>query len=88
MICGIGLSDYPLAPHLNSTQHHAQAMQRALADCGMAKSDLDGYVNASASQTDGAIVLAPNRGVNRRNRLSLADRLGGDVGIRCGVGRA
>ena len=30
VIVGVGLSDYPKAPHLDSVQHHVQAMQRAL----------------------------------------------------------
>jgi hypothetical protein len=32
VIVGIGLSDYPKAPHLTAVQHHVQALQRALAD--------------------------------------------------------
>jgi acetyl-CoA acetyltransferase len=48
VIVGIGLSDYPKAPHLNGVQHHVLAMQRCLADAGIEKSELDGYVNASA----------------------------------------
>jgi acetyl-CoA acetyltransferase len=48
VIVGIGLSDYPKAPDLDSVQHHALAMQRALADSGVAKSEIDGYVNASS----------------------------------------
>jgi len=35
VIVGIGLSDYPKAPHLSAVQHHAQALQRALADAGL-----------------------------------------------------
>ena len=48
VIAGIGLSDYPVAPHLDGVQHHAQAMQRALADCGLPKSAIDGYCSAAA----------------------------------------
>jgi acetyl-CoA acetyltransferase len=66
VICGIGLSDYPIAPHLTSTQHHAQAMHRALEDCAMAKSDLDGYVNASSSQNDMAVAMAEYLGIEHR----------------------
>ena len=43
---GIGLSDYPKAPHLDALGHHAQAFQRALADSGVAKQDVDGYAGA------------------------------------------
>jgi acetyl-CoA acetyltransferase len=48
VIVGIGLSDYPKAPHLNGVQHHVLAMQRCLADAGIEKSTIDGYVNASS----------------------------------------
>ena len=46
VIVGIGLSDYPVAPHLDGVQHHVLAMQRALADSGVAKADIDGYMCA------------------------------------------
>ncbi len=46
VIVGIGLSDYPRAPHLDGVQHHCLAMQRALDDCGVPKSEIDGYINA------------------------------------------
>ena len=46
VIAGIGLSDYPVAPHLDLFQHHALAMQRALEDCGIHKSEIDGYMCA------------------------------------------
>jgi len=49
VIAGIGLSDYPKAPDLDGVQHHVLAMQRALADCGVKKSDIDGYVGAGGS---------------------------------------
>ena len=46
VIVGIGLSDYPKAPHLDAVQHHVQAMQRALDDSGVAMRDIDGYMCA------------------------------------------
>jgi acetyl-CoA acetyltransferase len=46
VIVGVGLSDYPRAPHLDSLGHHALATQRALADSGVAKGDIDGYASA------------------------------------------
>jgi acetyl-CoA acetyltransferase len=49
VIAGIGLSDYPVAPDLDSVQHHALAYQRALADSGVAPGDIDGYVGAGGS---------------------------------------
>jgi acetyl-CoA acetyltransferase len=66
VICGIGLSDYPVTPHLTAVQHHAQAMQRALDDCGMAKADLDGYMNAGTSMTDNAVTMAEYLGIDHR----------------------
>ena len=66
VICGIGLSDYPHAPHLTAPQHHAQAMQRALADCGLPKHEIDGYINGSASMVDGAITMAEYLGIDHR----------------------
>ena len=49
VIVGIGLSDYPKAPHLNGVQHHVLAAQRAIADAGIDKSEIDGYVGAVAA---------------------------------------
>jgi acetyl-CoA acetyltransferase len=66
VICGIGLSDYPIAPHLTGPQHHAQAMQRALDDCGLPKSELDGYVNASSSPNDMTVAMAEYLGIEHR----------------------
>jgi acetyl-CoA acetyltransferase len=66
VICGIGLSDYPVAPHLTAPQHHAQAMQRALADCGMAKSELDGYMGAGIAQDETPVQMAEWLGIDHR----------------------
>jgi enoyl-CoA hydratase/carnithine racemase len=46
VIVGVGLSDAPKAPHLDSIGHHVQAIQRALADCGVEKRAIDGYLGA------------------------------------------
>jgi acetyl-CoA acetyltransferase len=67
VIVGIGLSDHPKAPHLSSAEHHAQAMQRALADCGLPKSGIDGY--AAAGMGAGiveAVVMAEYLGIDHR----------------------
>ena len=47
VIVGIGLSDYPKAPHLDSLMHIAQATQRALQDCGLTLGDIDGFACAA-----------------------------------------
>ena len=53
VIVGIGLSDYPVTPHLDSVQHHVLAMQRALADAGIEKSEIDGYASAGGMMMAG-----------------------------------
>ena len=67
VIVGIGLSDYPKAPHLSSAEHHAQAMQRALADCGLKKAEIDGYASAGMGDESGQpIVMAEYLGIDHR----------------------
>ena len=60
VIAGIGLSDYPVAPDLDGVQHHSLAMQRALADCGLAKAEIDGYIGAGGGgvMVDDAVTMA------------------------------
>jgi acetyl-CoA acetyltransferase len=67
VIVGIGLSDYPKAPHLSSAEHHAQAMQRALADCGLPKAEIDGYAAAGMGDEAGQpVVMAEYLGIDHR----------------------
>jgi len=67
VIVGIGLSDYPKAPHLSAAEHHAQAVQRALADCGLPKSAIDGYASAGMGGESGeAIAMAEYLGIDHR----------------------
>jgi acetyl-CoA acetyltransferase len=68
VIVGIGLSDYPRAPHLDAVGHHVQAFQRALEDCGLAKEAIDGYMCASGDSTspDNAATMAEYLGINPR----------------------
>lgn len=67
VIAGIGLSDYPKAPHLDSVQHHVLAMQRALDDCGVAKADIDAYMCAGGGQGgQDAVSMAEYLGIDHR----------------------
>lgn len=67
VIAGIGLSDYPKAPHLDSVQHHVLAMQRALEDCGLPKSEIDGYMCAGSPMGgDDATAMAEYLRINHR----------------------
>jgi acetyl-CoA acetyltransferase len=67
VIAGIGLSDYPVAPDLDSVQHHVVAMQRALDDCGVAKADIDGYMCAGGGDmTETAVSMAEYLGIDHR----------------------
>ncbi len=62
-IAGIALSEYPKS-ELSQWEHHALAMQRALDDCGAAKSSIDGYMTAGAH--DEAVVMAEYLGITPR----------------------
>jgi len=66
VIAGVGLSDYPKAPHLDATGHHVQAMQRALADCGARKQDIDGYATVGMLAGDEGPTLAEDLGIDHR----------------------
>jgi acetyl-CoA acetyltransferase len=67
VIVGIGLSDYPKAPQLSAVQHHAQAMQRALADAGLEKSEIDGYCTAGGMAAgDDPVTMAEYLGIRHR----------------------
>ena len=66
VIVGIGLSDYPKAPHLSGMEHHAQAMQRALADSGVRKADIDGFLCAGMQAGSDAVMLAEYLGIDHR----------------------
>ena len=66
VIVGIGQSDYPKAPHLDGIGHHVQSAQRALADSGVAKADIDGYATVGMGNDDGAVNMAEYLGINHR----------------------
>lgn len=68
VIVGIGLSDYPVAPHLDSVQHHALAMQRAIEDSGIEKSSIDGYLCAGGGMEgiDDAVTMAEYLRIDHR----------------------
>jgi acetyl-CoA acetyltransferase len=67
-IVGVGLSDYPKAPHLDSVQHHALALRRALDDAGLTLADVDGYMAAGGDfqLPDNAGTMAEYLGINPR----------------------
>ena len=67
VIVGIGLSDAPKAPHLDATGHHVQAIQRALADCGVEKRAIDGYLCAGMEVgAADAVSMAEYLGIDHR----------------------
>jgi acetyl-CoA acetyltransferase len=68
VIAGIALSDYPIAPDLDGVQHHALAFQRVLADSGVAKADIDGYVSAGGGgmMVDDAVTMSEYLGIDHR----------------------
>jgi acetyl-CoA acetyltransferase len=66
IVC-IGLSDHPQAPHLDSIQHHVQAMQSALGDAGLEKRAIDGYVCAGMEAgAMEAVFMAEYLGIDHR----------------------
>ena len=69
VIVGTGLSDYPKAPHLDGVQHHVLAARRAIADAGIEKSSLDGYVGVGGSggmMIDDAVTMAEYLRIDHR----------------------
>ena len=66
VIVGVGLSDYPKAPHLDATGHHVQAMRRALEDSGVRKQDIDGYATVGMLGADEAPTMAEYLGIDHR----------------------
>jgi len=68
VIAGIALSDYPIAPELDSVQHHALAFQRLLEDSGVRKADIDGYVSAGGGgmMIDDAVTMSEYLGIDHR----------------------
>ena len=67
VIVGVGLSDAPRAPHLDSVGHHVQAIQRALADAGLEKRAIDGYLCAGmAVGAVDAVSMAEYLGIDHR----------------------
>jgi acetyl-CoA acetyltransferase len=70
VIVGIGLSDHPKAPHLDGVQHHVLAARRAIADAGIDKSSIDGYVSAGGGgggmMVDDAVSMAEYLRIDHR----------------------
>jgi len=67
VIVGIGLSDAPRAPHLDTLGHHVQSIQRALADAGIEKRAIDGYLCAGMEGGAAEVVaMAEYLGIDHR----------------------
>ena len=67
VIVGVGLSDAPRAPHLDSTGHHVQAIRRALADAALEKRAIDGYLCAGMGASPAeAVSMAEYLGIDHR----------------------
>ena len=86
VIVGIGLSDYPVAPHLSEREHHAQALQRALSDCGIPKRDIDGFMTFKM-QEESENSVAEYLGINFKVFGGLGVGGAGKAG-RCRAGLA
>jgi acetyl-CoA acetyltransferase len=67
-IAGIGLSDGPVVPGMTSDQHAVLAFRRALDDCGLQKSDVDGLFVAGDAlpHVEDAENLAEHLGIRPR----------------------
>jgi acetyl-CoA acetyltransferase len=69
VIVGIGLSEYPKAPDMDGVQHHVLAAQRAIADAGIDKSEIDGYASAGGGggmMVDDAVTMAEYLRIDHR----------------------
>lgn len=68
VIVGIGLSDYPRAPHLSALGHVQQATHRALRDCGLTIGDVDGLLTTGSQGPlyDDVVSAAEYLGVRAR----------------------
>jgi acetyl-CoA acetyltransferase len=67
VIVGIGLSDAPKAPHLDGVGHHVQSIQRAIADAGIEKQSIDGYMAAGmGGGAAEAVAMAEYLGIDHR----------------------
>jgi acetyl-CoA acetyltransferase len=67
VIVGIGLSDAPKAPHLDTVGHHVQSIQRAIADAGIEKRAIDGFMCAGMDGGPAEVVtMAEYLGIDHR----------------------
>jgi acetyl-CoA acetyltransferase len=78
-IVGVGLSDYPKAPHLDTVQHHVLALRRALDDAGLQLSDIDGYMCAGGDfkAVDNAGTMVEYLGLNDNLTFFEGTQVGG-----------
>jgi acetyl-CoA acetyltransferase len=78
-IVGVGLSDYPKAPHLDSTMHHALAFRRAVADSGIDVKTIDGFMapGGDFKLPDNAGTLAEYLGLDENLTYFEGSQIGG-----------
>lgn len=78
-IVGVGLSDYPKAPHLDNVQHHVLALRRALDDSGLTLGDIDGFMapGGDFKLKDNAGTMAEYLGVDQKMRFFEGSQVGG-----------
>jgi acetyl-CoA acetyltransferase len=78
-IVGVGLSDYPKAPHLGSVEHHALAFRRAVADAGIEVADIDAYMapGGDFKAPDNAGTMAEYLGLDQKMKFFEGSQVGG-----------
>ena len=88
-IVGIGESQLGIVPHRDPMQLHAQAIKRALDDCGLDKADVDGVLTAgTANRLDvmHSVMLAEYVGIQPRFTTTM--QIGGATHIQMVISAA
>ena len=66
VIVGVGLSDLGKVPHLDRLRHHTLAFERAIADAGVAPTDIDAMMSFGLYGIDDAPTMAEYLGIRPR----------------------